>query len=252
MTIFTHDPSLLSLAAGTTLANLATTGAAAGWTLTCNLSTGGTVTFTADKTWRCVGNSGVARLDGSVGNASLLGVEALFDVKALPTGAANRIIEFRTTTNVLRLEHNANGTITVFNAANAAIYTTTTVFGVGRFRVYCGINPSTGAIVLHFYTANSGLSTTAVESWTPTGQSLGTAPITAVRFGRLSSVAASTADIELVNAQASDESLTPLGPLAAATPTRQIYYSADGINAVLAATYYSANGSATVPVDSMM
>lgn len=229
MADYIHDPSLLSHTNGFALANGASTGAAAGWTLSAVTSSGGSITY-HNGGWRSVGNAGVARLDGAVTPTSTLGVEILFNRLALPTGAANRLIEPRTASaQVCRLEENTNGTITLLNAANTAVWTSTAI-PVGPVRIFLGVatgaDTASGQAVVHIYANSPYTSTTPSQSFALTTGNYGTGTIETARFGRISSTAASTADVVTEYVLARD-SLTPIGPKEANVPPT-VVYTTDG------------------------
>lgn len=217
MTLYTHNPSSLGLTNGSTLTNGAVTGVAAGWQQTAATSSGGSITYQSG-TWQCIGNSGAARLDGTVAEASEFGIEVLFSVDALPTGSANRGIELLNAASfALRFEQNTNGTWMLLNSANTSVWTSNNV-GTGLVRFFIGVTPNTdtpasGSVVVYIYKTDALTSTTPDDSYTSTSFNAGASPIVRSRIGRISSANGSTASLRVVNVQANDASATPIGPL---------------------------------------
>lgn len=220
MTTWTHNPSLLSLSNGTALSNGATTDSAAGWVLTCNISAGtGTVTF-QDGEWLHTGNPGVARLDGSITVASGggMGISYLCKMPSWPTSVANRLIELRHASNFgLRLEQNTTGTIVLLNAANTAVWTSSSAITANtEVRLQVTVDPATsttGVVGVKIYTTNPRSSTTPDMSYSSSAFDAGTTDLSIIRLGRISSTVGSTGTVRTIWAIAQD-STADIAPLA--------------------------------------
>lgn len=241
MTRSTHNPAVLALANGTALANGASTGGAAGAVLVAVTSSGGAITY-QDGTWQSVGNPGAARLDHTPPSTpTILLVEALFDLVATPTGANNRLIEVMTSAGfACRVDWQTDGRIRLYNAANTSIHTSTNPIAAGtRCRVMLGVGLSTGSgtgnadgdLILGYYTAESGTSDTPVQTVFSSATALAsTGTISTVRLNRITSTAASTATVRLVNMQSETGDLTPIGALDfSSPPTAVVTQPVDGI-----------------------
>lgn len=247
MTDYVFNPANLALSDGTTLANGAVSGGAAGWQHTWVTSTGGTVTAQAGAI-EFSGNPGVARADATMAAATVWGEEILYDVRALPTGAANRIYELLTATaTILRLEMNTSGTITLLNSANTAVWSSGALT-TGEFRMFVGVTmddadgDTNGAVLVNIYTTNPRTSTTPDFTFTNAAFSTGSnVTATRSRKGRLSSTASSTALIRVLYAQGRDTNDDPIGPIVSAptlvgTPTETFRRVIDFAAAVAGAT----------------
>lgn len=225
MTTYVHNASLTGEADGFSLGNGATTPAPAGAILTAVTSTGGSITLSAGR-WRCYGAPGAARLDLELSAASAqVSTEVLLDLTELPTGANVRVLEIRYATNyICRIDILTDGSIRVYNAANASINTSPTHTAGTRIRLHVGVRPgsttSNGEIEVNTYVADGGLSTTPEWTYTAANQNLSTTatPITTIRYGRITSTAGSTSNVAILNIQVDDTKITEIGPLASTIP----------------------------------
>ena len=217
MTLYINNPSKLALANGTA-ASSSNTGGAAGVTLPPVYSATGTITFQSGK-WRHIHGTGVARFDLPITATSMLSTEVLYE-GSTPT-AGSRIVEVRHASGyALLIVHGDDGKLYLHDSANVNVFTTAAAV-TSPFRVHVGIQKGTtssnGKIRFDVYTANSGLSTTPSETFSSDTSNVGTADLTTVRFGRISTTTDST-PIDLVNLQVSDTQITSLGPLVTADP----------------------------------
>lgn len=213
MTTYVNDPSKLSLSNDTTATTL-NTGGVAGVTLDPVTSASGTITY-QDGKWRCDHGNGVARFDLNIAATSMLSVEVLYTGAAIP-GAESRILDIRYDSGyALYINQYTDGRLRIQDFLNVNIFETTSVIP-SPFRLHVGVEKGTGTtdgkIRFDVYTADSGLSTTPLETFSSDTENMGTFDLTEVRVGRASTTAGS-AVIDLVNLQVSDEQITSLGPL---------------------------------------
>jgi hypothetical protein len=211
--------NITTLTSGQSIGNGSTTPSEAGSTQTIALSTGGTVTFQGDRL-RCTGNAGVARLDEAISSFGFVTVDDLWNIPSAPVTGDNRIYEFRHATNyACRVEQNTNRTLVVLNAANTAIWTSAAI-PLGEVRLRITLNPdetaeANGDFQIDIFTTSPRSSTTPDQTWSTTASDFDANALTAVRRGRISSTASTSAVIEPIYFQTED-TLSAIGPLAGA------------------------------------
>jgi hypothetical protein len=217
--VVSDELSALADGAAVTTANM---GAVTGLTsLATTLSgTGTVVKIAASNTARHRHGNGVARLELPL-TSSTLTMSILYKVTLPTTNPAgdSRVLEVMDSTPTFKLRVNhmsANGQLTLYNAANTAIFNTTPDIS-GEVYIHLGaevaaVSPSTSNGKIRFNVYDSTFTLIGSTTYSSDAQNVGVVALKQVRVGRMNTVTDSS-DLLTHFVRISDSQITPLDNL---------------------------------------